>query len=70
MDDLCTYMTTTPPAPGHEEVVMPGALDFRMRERRLSGGIPLPDETWRLIVETAARVGLTVQEPESDGRQQ
>jgi len=70
MDDLSTYMTTTPPAPGHDEVVMPGALDFRMRERRLAEGIPLPEETWRLIVETAARVGLTIEEPTSDKGQQ
>lgn len=60
MDDLCAYITTTPPAPGHKEVVMPGALDFRTRERRLSEGIPLPDETCRQIIETAKRVGVRV----------
>ncbi|MDP6439669.1 MAG: Ldh family oxidoreductase [Candidatus Brocadiia bacterium] len=62
MDELCAYMTTTPPAPGHSEVVMPGALDFRMREKRLAEGIPLPEETWHLIVGAAERVGLMIDE--------
>ena len=60
VDALTTYITTTPPAPGHDEVIMPGELDFRMREQRLREGIPLPDETWRQIVETAKRVGVHV----------
>jgi uncharacterized oxidoreductase len=62
MDDLSRYITTTPPAPGYSEVVMPGTLDFRMREKRLIEGIPLPEETWRRIVETAKRVGVIVEE--------
>lgn len=62
MDDVSAYMTETPPAPGRAGVVMPGALDFRTRERRLVEGIPLPEETWRLIVETADRVGVALEQ--------
>jgi len=60
MDDLCTYMTTTPPAPGFSEVVMPGTYEFRARDRRLAEGIPVADETWRQIVEMARRVGVII----------
>jgi uncharacterized oxidoreductase len=69
MDDLSAYIATTPPAPGHREVIMPGTLDFRMREKRLAEGIPLADETWRLIVETAARVGVTLDGATSSRRE-
>ena len=58
MDELSDYMTGTPPLPGSEEVVMPGELDFRMRAQRLAAGIPLPDETWRQIVDVAGRFGV------------
>lgn len=60
MADLCRYITATPPAPGHKEVLMPGTLDFRMREKRLADGIPLPEETWKLIVNTAEKVGVII----------
>lgn len=59
MDDLAAYVTSAPPAPGHSEVVMPGALDFRMREARLRDGIPLPEATCQQLVEVAAKVGVT-----------
>ena len=60
IDDLSAYVKSSPPAPGHEEVIMPGELDFRRREKRLREGIPLPEETWRLIVEAGATVGIRI----------
>jgi LDH2 family malate/lactate/ureidoglycolate dehydrogenase len=62
IDELSTYMTTTPTAPGRTEVVMPGDLDFRSYEKRLAEGIPLPDETWHQITEIAQKVGVTLSE--------
>ena len=29
-----------------------------MRAERMAGGVPLPDDTWAAIVETARAVGL------------
>lgn len=60
MDDLCGYMTATPPAPGFEEVVMPGTYDFRTRELRLANGILVDENTWSQILESARKVGLTI----------
>ena len=37
---------------------MPGELEARMRKKRLSEVVPLPDDTWAAIVETARSVGL------------
>lgn len=58
MDILCGYITSTPPAAGYKEVVMPGTLDYKIRETRLSEGIPVAEETWIKICQAAARVGV------------
>ncbi|BCX03905.1 MAG: dehydrogenase [Candidatus Roseilinea sp.] len=60
VEDLRAYVVNTPTMAGFDEVIMPGAIDFRIRERRMHEGIPLADESWRLIVEAAAQVGLMV----------
>jgi hydroxycarboxylate dehydrogenase B len=39
------------------EVLVPGEAEARMRTKRLVG-VPLPDDTWAAIVETARSVGL------------
>ncbi len=63
MANLSDCITSTPAAPGHTEVIMPGTLDFRTREQRLVEGIPVPEETWAQIVEAAQRVDVAL-EPE------
>ncbi|MCS7056489.1 MAG: Ldh family oxidoreductase, partial [Thermoflexales bacterium] len=60
VEDMRAYVVNTPPMEGFSEVLLPGAVDFRTRERRLREGIPLADESWRLIVEAAGQVGLMV----------
>ena len=62
-DSLCRYVTSCPPAPGFDEVIMPGTLDFRARRRRLVEGIPLPEATWKDIVACARRLGVSVPSP-------
>jgi uncharacterized oxidoreductase len=58
IDDMRAYVTDVPTQAGVDAVQLPGAPDFRMRERRLRDGIPLPEETWRQIVEAGERAGL------------
>lgn len=62
MDDLINYVTNSPPAPGFSEVVMPGTLDFRMRDKRIAEGIPLTEQTWRQIVDIGHRLGVEIKE--------
>jgi uncharacterized oxidoreductase len=59
-EDLKAYMLNTPPAPGHERVVMPGQLDDEMHERRLRDGIPVAENTWEAIVAVARKVSVTL----------
>ncbi|HET6487645.1 MAG TPA: Ldh family oxidoreductase [Spirochaetia bacterium] len=60
VDELCAYVTSSRPAPGHREVVVPGALDFRTRARRLEEGIPVAEGTWREIERVAGRLSVTL----------
>jgi uncharacterized oxidoreductase len=46
-----------PASPG-AETLLPGEQEARTRAQRTADGIPLPEETWSLILETARSVGL------------
>jgi len=41
---------------------MPGELDFRMYEKRSREGIPVDEDVWQLIVESAQKVGVSISE--------
>lgn len=47
-----------PPARGFDEVLIPGELEARAAKQRAVEGIPIPDETWQKMQETARRVGV------------
>ncbi len=48
-----------PPAPGFQEVLIPGEPEARSRALRLQEGIPIPEETWDNIVATARKYGVS-----------
>ena len=52
------FVKSSRPAGAGGEVLVPGEPEARMRTRRLAEGVPLPDDTWAAIVETARSVGL------------
>jgi uncharacterized oxidoreductase len=58
VDGLVAHVKASPTAPGFEEILTPGEIEARQTERRLREGIPIDDETWRQIQETAAEVGI------------
>jgi LDH2 family malate/lactate/ureidoglycolate dehydrogenase len=49
-------------APGFKEVVVPGVYDFRMREKRMAEGIPVDENVWKMVIDSAKRVGVTIKE--------
>lgn len=55
-------ITATPPAPGHDEVLVPGMPEARTRAERTREGIPLGDATWRTVLQSARALGV---EPEA-----
>jgi len=59
--DIAKYVafvkSSRPTTPG-AEILVPGEPEVRMRAQRLADGVPLPDDTWAAIVETARSVGV------------
>ncbi|MCT2587903.1 Ldh family oxidoreductase [Actinophytocola gossypii] len=45
-EDFCRQLTETPLAEGHDEVLVPGELEERVRRVRERDGIPITDTTW------------------------
>ncbi len=53
-----TYFKDTRPAAGLDAVLIPGEPEAKMRAERTKNGVPLPDDTWAAIVNTAREVGV------------
>ena len=53
------YFKDTKPAAGVDAVLIPGEPEAKMRAERTSNGVPLPDDTWAAIVNTARDVGVS-----------
>ncbi len=53
-----SYFKDTKPAAGIDAVLIPGEPEAKMRADRTKNGVPLPDDTWAAIVNTAREVGV------------
>jgi LDH2 family malate/lactate/ureidoglycolate dehydrogenase len=51
---------SVPPAPGFENVRIPGDRGAATRASRRREGIPIPDDTWGAICETAESLGVEI----------
>jgi LDH2 family malate/lactate/ureidoglycolate dehydrogenase len=58
-DDLERRVRAVPPAPGFEEVLVPGDPEFRMRAVRQREGIPVAEDIWQSVTNLAASLGVT-----------
>ena len=54
---------STPKAPGHDEILLPGDRAYRTRERRLRDGIPIADAIWEDAQSWAKELGLSGEAP-------
>jgi uncharacterized oxidoreductase len=52
------FVKAAQPAPPASEPLLPGEPEARTRAQRLANGVPLPDEIWQSIVQTASTVGV------------
>ena len=57
-EEILHKVKQVPPAPGFDEVLIPGEPEARAAQRRAQEGIPIPDEIWQKIAEAAQRVGV------------
>jgi hydroxycarboxylate dehydrogenase B len=53
------FIRATKPVAGVDQVLIPGDPERKMRAERTRNGIPLPDDTWAAIVNTAREVGVS-----------
>jgi len=53
------FIRETKPIAGIESVLVPGDPERKMRAERTRKGVPLPDDTWAAIVNTAREVGVS-----------
>jgi uncharacterized oxidoreductase len=59
MSRYITYFKETKPVAGVDTVLIPGEPEAQMRAERTKNGVPLPDDTWAAIVNTAREVGVS-----------
>ncbi|KWV57879.1 malate dehydrogenase [Bradyrhizobium macuxiense] len=53
------FIRATKPIAGTDSVLVPGDPERKTRAERTRNGIPLPDDTWAAIVNTAREVGVS-----------
>jgi len=53
------FIRATKPVAGVDTVLIPGEPEAKMRAERTKNGVPLPDDTWAAIVNTAREVGVS-----------
>jgi uncharacterized oxidoreductase len=53
------FIRATKPVSGVDAVLIPGDPERKMRADRTRNGVPLPDDTWAAIVNTAREVGVS-----------
>jgi uncharacterized oxidoreductase len=58
VDKFTAWVKASPPAPGVEEVMVPGDPERKARADRLANGVPIDARTWEELLETADLVGL------------
>ena len=63
VDELLKKLRESPPAPGYDEVLIPGEPERRSKKKRLVDGIFIEDKTWGDIVALAEEYGVPVPEP-------
>ena len=55
---IADWIKSTRPAPGFDEVLLPGEPEARSTQTRQENGIPLDDNTWSQIVRAALKLGV------------
>ncbi|MCZ6679921.1 MAG: Ldh family oxidoreductase [Candidatus Poribacteria bacterium] len=57
-DEMGKRIRQVAPAPGFDEVLVPGDIEAKAREVRRRDGIPIEDDVWETIVQAADAVGI------------
>ena len=63
VDDVVKQIKQTPPAPGFDEVLYPGEIEWRTAQQRIADGIFIEDTTWNGLQRLMEDYGIAI-EPE------
>jgi ureidoglycolate dehydrogenase (NAD+) len=66
VDELVSTIKAQPKAEGSTEIFVPGEIEERRRAQRLKDGIPLPEPTYKRLMEVARR--FDIQPPQVDNQ--
>ncbi len=58
-DRMQQRVRAVPPAPGFQDVKVPGDPEVQAKARREREGIPIAEDVWRKVVETAESLGIS-----------
>lgn len=58
VEEMREYIKSAAPAPGFDEVFLPGEPDVRKKEQRLRDGIPIDENSWGQIEKAASQLGV------------
>lgn len=61
MEKYVGYIKSARKLPGVSEILLPGEIEVRRGVERAASGVSIPDETWRQIGETAAKLGVSTE---------
>ena len=62
VEEIKDYIVSAKSAEGSKGVIMPGQLDFAIKEKRLKKGVEVAEETWKNIVETGKEFNIDLEE--------
>ena len=57
-EEVLDRVRNVKPARGFDKVMVPGDKETDTRNKRKREGIPIPEDTWKSIIETAASLGI------------
>ena len=60
-DRLVKSIKNSQNAEGYEEILIPGELEAKERERRLRTGIPISEKAWQPLIQACKQYGLNVE---------
>ena len=60
-DELLSKVRSVPPAPGFDEVLVPGDLEAKALSERTKNGIPLNDSLWDVLLDLADGLDISVE---------
>ena len=58
--ELKRRVNAVPPAAGFDQVLVPGDLEARAREKRTREGIPIPTEVWKTLTDLAGDLEVAI----------